>query len=39
MDKPYQVYVLQNLAGKRYIGLSEDVANRLEQYNAGESRL
>src|ERR1051326_8222097 len=37
-EKLYQVYVLQN-AGKRfYIGLSEDVAVRLEQHNRGESK-
>ena len=34
----YQVYVLQNLAGKFYIGLSEDVAVRLHQHNNGVSK-
>jgi hypothetical protein len=29
MDKPYRVYVIQNPAGRFYIGLSEDVVARL----------
>jgi predicted GIY-YIG superfamily endonuclease len=35
--KSYQVYVLQNPAGRRYIGLSEEVQLRIEQHNAGVS--
>ena len=38
MSAQYQVYVLQNEAAKRYIGLSEDVDNRLIQHNNGESK-
>ena len=34
----YQVYVLQNPAGKFYIGLSENVAHRLYQHNQGISK-
>jgi putative endonuclease len=34
----YRVYVLQNLSGRRYIGLSEDPTKRLAQHNAGLSR-
>ena len=34
----YRVYVLRNLHGRCYIGLSEDVARRLEQHNAGVSQ-
>ena len=34
----YRVYVLQNGAGKHYIGLSEDVSVRLREHNAGVSR-
>jgi predicted GIY-YIG superfamily endonuclease len=36
-EKSYQVYVLQNLRGQFYIGLSEDVLLRLEQHNDGKS--
>jgi putative endonuclease len=36
-SKFYQVYVLQNQAGRFYIGLSEDVAARLQQHNEGNS--
>jgi putative endonuclease len=38
MDKPYRVYVIQNLAGRFYIGLSEDVVVRLQQHNEGVSK-
>jgi putative endonuclease len=38
MAPPYRVYVLQNLAQRFYIGVTEDVAKRLEQHNAGDSR-
>ncbi|MBC2601741.1 GIY-YIG nuclease family protein [Puniceicoccus vermicola] len=37
MSKEYQVYVLENAKGRRYIGLSEDVDHRLGQHNNGES--
>ncbi len=37
MPPTYQVYVIQNPAGRFYIGLSENVPNRLEQHNAGVS--
>jgi putative endonuclease len=29
----YQVYVIRNIAGKFYIGLSEDIQIRLRQHN------
>jgi putative endonuclease len=38
VDQSYQVYVLINPTGRRYVGLSEDVARRLEQHNAGGSK-
>ena len=38
MKTPYRVYVLQNWAGKLYIGLSENPGARLEQHNAGVSQ-
>ena len=38
MEPTYHVYVLQNLAGRYYIGLSENVTARLVQHNAGESQ-
>jgi len=38
MERSYQVYVLENPTGKRYIGLSEDVDTRLRQHNNGESK-
>ena len=34
----YQVYVLQNPSGKFYIGVSENVAVRLQQHNSGVSQ-
>jgi len=34
----YQVYVIENAAGKFYIGLSENVQIRLQQHNEGISR-
>jgi putative endonuclease len=34
----YQVYVLRNLHGRHYIGLTENVVRRLYQHNAGESQ-
>src|SRR5256885_3039012 len=36
-EKPYQVYILQNVARKLYIGLSENVTARLDQHNSGVS--
>ena len=34
----YQVYVLKNTAGQKYIGLSKDPVTRLLQHNSGASR-
>ena len=34
----YQVYVLINTAGQKYIGLSKDPQTRLLQHNSGASR-
>jgi putative endonuclease len=34
----YQVYVIQNYAGRFYIGLSENIHARLAQHNNGESK-
>jgi predicted GIY-YIG superfamily endonuclease len=34
----YQVYVIKNVAGKFYIGLSENVQIRLRQHNEGISQ-
>jgi predicted GIY-YIG superfamily endonuclease len=30
---PYRFYVIQNREGKFYIGLSEDVARRIDEHN------
>jgi putative endonuclease len=38
MDKAYQVYMIRNPSGRRYLGVSESVAIRLEQHNAGMSK-
>ena len=38
MPAPYRVYVLENNAGRFYIGVTADVANRLAEHNAGSSR-
>ncbi len=38
MNESYQVYVLQNTAGRFYIGLSEDVGIRVQQHNDGVSK-
>jgi len=35
--KSYQVYVIQNESGRRYIGLSENVERRLCDHNEGKS--
>ncbi|MEO6996361.1 MAG: GIY-YIG nuclease family protein [Lacunisphaera sp.] len=37
MPTTYQVYILRNPQSRHYIGLSEDIATRLEQHNRGES--
>jgi predicted GIY-YIG superfamily endonuclease len=37
VEKPYQVYVIQNPVGRFYIGLTEDVSFRLQQHNDGIS--
>jgi putative endonuclease len=34
----YQVYVIRNIAGKFYIGLSENVQIRLREHNGGVSK-
>ena len=34
----YRVYVIQNRAGKFYIGLSDEVERRIEQHNVGVSK-
>jgi predicted GIY-YIG superfamily endonuclease len=34
----YKVYVIQNPAGKRYIGISDDVNRRLLDHNSGVSQ-
>ena len=38
MSATYQVYVLRNRDGEFYIGLSEDVRQRVEQHNLGFSK-
>ena len=38
MAGAYRVYVLQNPNGKFYVGLTDDVVRRLQQYNDGESQ-
>jgi len=38
MPATCRVYVLQNRSSKFYIGLSDDVARRIEQHNVGVSR-
>ena len=38
MSVDYKVYVIENTDGRRYIGLSEDVAKRLIQHNRGDSK-
>ena len=38
MPAAYRVYVLQNSEGRFYVGVSDDVARRLQQHNGGESR-
>lgn len=34
----YHVYVLRNIGGRKYIGLSEDLSRRLHEHNTGVSR-
>jgi putative endonuclease len=38
MAAAYRVYILQNPEGRFYIGLTDDVARRLQQHNDGESQ-
>jgi putative endonuclease len=38
MPAIYRVYILQNREGKFYIGLTDDVARRVDQHNSGESK-
>ena len=38
MSAAYYVYVLQNLEGKFYIGITDDVNRRIEDHNDGRSR-
>ena len=38
MPAAYRVYVLQNREGRFYIGITDDVARRIGQHHAGESR-
>jgi putative endonuclease len=34
----YRVYVIRSSAGRFYVGLSDNPANRLRQHNGGESK-
>ncbi len=34
----HRVYILRNLAGRLYIGVTADIAVRLTQHNAGQSK-
>jgi putative endonuclease len=38
MPVAYRVYVLQNHAGKFYIGLTDDLPRRVDQHNSGASK-
>ncbi len=38
MPAVYCVYVLQNREGKFYIGLTDDLARRVDQHNSGASK-
>jgi putative endonuclease len=38
VESAYQVYVIQNLQGRFYIGISENVFGRVAQHNAGVSK-
>jgi putative endonuclease len=38
MPAAYRVYVLQNRAGKFYIGLTDDLPQRVDQHNSGASQ-
>jgi putative endonuclease len=38
MPAAYRVYVLQNHAGRFYVGVTADVKQRLAEHNAGRSR-
>ena len=37
-DRRYWVYVLRNLSGKFYIGLTDDLQRRLTEHNTGASK-
>ncbi len=37
-NKPYKVYILKSKSKRRYIGLGENIKNRLIQHNAGLSK-
>jgi putative endonuclease len=37
-DRRYWVYVLRNLSGKFYIGLTDDLQRRLADHNTGSSK-
>jgi putative endonuclease len=37
MPEDYYVYVLRNLAGRHYIGLTGDIVHRLNQHDSGVS--
>jgi putative endonuclease len=38
MPAAYRVYILQNRESKFYVGLSENVARRVDQHNSGVSK-
>ena len=38
MERGYRVYVLQNPKGRFYVGLTDDLARRLQQHDDGESQ-
>jgi putative endonuclease len=37
-NKPYKVYIIQSDCGRLYIGLSEDIVERLREHNTGMSK-
>ena len=38
VDARFQVYVIRNDEGRQYIGVTDDIARRLDQHNQGVSR-
>ncbi len=38
LGSSYKVYVIQNLQGRFYIGLSDEVLRRLDEHNTGISK-